>query len=236
MEPSFSGLDVWASEPEGQPPCHQGQQGWLRARQPAVALPHQARHRRAWHSYIFPQLQEDQLVQEETCFFTMRRGKKMAISLPSQPPASPPPVPVLNRACPPKLAFSLFQPTTPIPRAETESEGRPPGPLQEPGPGLPLSSCPPRLRGHWPPAPCLRFLHTLCTLSAAWPVPPWPLLSLAKPHLFPQVQGICHLLREVLSDLVPLPHAPSLTLSMRQHGAVSNLPPQPSKVLTEDVI
>ncbi|XP_047719681.1 uncharacterized protein LOC125168577 [Prionailurus viverrinus] len=92
------------------------------------------------------------------------------------------------------------------------------------GPGLPLSSCPPRLRGHWPPAPCLRFLHTLCTLSAAWPVPPWPLLSLAKPHLFPQVQGICHLLREVLSDLVPLPHPPSLTLSMGQRGAVSNPP------------
>nr|XP_060473811.1 uncharacterized protein LOC132668781 [Panthera onca] len=129
-----------------------------------------------------------------------------------------------------------------LPADDTDTTGRDrvrgpaPGPLQEPGPGLPLSSCPPRLRGHWPPAPCLRFLHTLCILSAAWPVPPWPLLSLAKPHLFPQVQGICHLLREVLSDLVPLPHTPSLTLSMGQRGAVSNLPPQPSKVLTEDVI
>ncbi|XP_042844151.1 uncharacterized protein LOC122239403 [Panthera tigris] len=63
-------------------------------------------------------------------------------SLPN--PLPPPSRPVLNRACPPKLAFSLFQPTTPIPRAETESEGRPQGPCRSRARGC---RCPPALPG-----------------------------------------------------------------------------------------
>lgn len=224
MEPSFSSL---ALEPGAQGRASGTVTELSRAARPTVSAPASrallgpggASENMAL-IYFFPATGSP-AVQEERHFFALQSWKGNGF-IPSLPTA-------LSHACHPVSLRSLLANTP----GGDGVRGLALGPLQEPGWGPQLSSHhshPLRHRERRLPAPRLWFLHTLRVLSAAWPVPTWPLLSLAKPH--PSLEFKAHVPSSGKPSFSQLLSAP--ILSTRQRGFASRLPPQLTEALIED--